>query len=160
MARRLKVIVVEDDPILCEAFASTLEKDPLIKTAQAHTLVDAVHLCQMEPQVVLLLDLSVPGVKDVEIVETLRKETPGAIIIVVTGHEKLADAAMQAGASKVIIKGSNESWGPGLIKAFRDTVTAREVELLFAPTRDILEKQKKTLTSVTPSIQHLVNNQK
>ena len=156
MARLLKVIVVEDDPILCDAFATTLETDPLITTAQAHTLKEAEDLCELEPQVVLFLDLSVPGVKGVQIVELLRKKKPGAVIVVITGSAHLADAAIAAGASKVIIKSSPDSFGPGLIKSVRDAVTVREVELLFAPTVSAIKEQRETLTTVP----QLVNNQK
>ncbi len=154
MARILKVIVVEDDTLLCNLFAETLEKDARISTAQAHDLPEAIRLCQQEPQVVLLVDLTIPGAKGVEVIEAGRKAAPGATIVVITGNAEIEKDALSAGATTVIQKGSPESFGDALVKTVRDAVIQHEVQLLYAPMKDAVKTQQSKLNAVQSLLKH------
>ncbi len=146
--RNLKVIVVEDDEVLCGLFASELDKDPFIKTAQAHDLPEAVRLCQLEPQVVLLVDLTIPGAKGMEAVSETRQAAPGATIIVITGNLDADQAALDAGATTVIHKGTRESYGEPLRKAVRDAVSLHEMQLLYRPVRQTIAEVKNVTNKI------------
>jgi two-component system cell cycle response regulator len=152
MQRLLKAIVVEDDPLLCRLFAETLEGDSRITTAQAHDLPEAVRLCRKEPQVLLLVDLSIPGAEGMQAVSALRKEAPGATVVVITGNSDSEAAALRAGAHAVIIKGSEDSHGAALIDAVRHAVLAHEVELMFAPTLLAVDKVTRKAQLVSDSV--------
>ena len=158
MSRLLKVIVVEDNPELCTLYADCLNSDPNITTVKAHNLAEAVALCQKEPQVVILADLTLPDATGVQAM-ALRKEAPGATFIVITGDMNAADAAKDAGAEAVIVKGDPESIGSGLIRTVRNCVTAHEMKLLFAPGKAVIEKQGESLKTVKDKIGQLVKNQ-
>jgi CheY-like chemotaxis protein len=145
MQRLLKAIVVEDNTAVRNLIAHTLESDVNIKTATAHDLPEAVQLCRKEPQVVLIIDLGLPSCHDVEAIRSLKKEAPGATVVVITGQPLLEDAARRAGAHAVIIKGSPESIGDGFVKAVREAVVRHDVELLFAPVTAVMEKCERNL---------------
>lgn len=145
MHRLLKAIVMEDDPVLCKLFADTLEKDDRITAEVAHDLPEAIGICQRERQVVLLVDLSVPGARGMQAVTDLRKILPGATLIVITGNPDAEIDAKKAGAHAVIIKGSPQSFGDGLIWAVRMAVMARDNELLFQPAMNAVAKQEKKI---------------
>lgn len=157
MARRLKVIVVEDDQLLCRLFAETLDKDPLIQTGQANDLEEALRLCTLEPQVVLLVDLSIPGAKGVEVVSETRKAAPGATIIVITGTDHYDKDAIKAGATAVIHKGTQDSIGNQLIKTIRDAVTKHEMELLFANVNELAAQQAQKIESLSVEVKGSVS---
>ena len=143
--RLLKAFVVEDDPVLCRAFADTLKGDGHITAVEAHDLPDAVRLCRQEPQPVILVDLGLPSAAGTDAVTALRRELPGATLVVITGAADKEDAAIRAGAHAVIAKGSAESYGRGLIDAVRRAVVAHDVRLLFQPAKEGLERQEELL---------------
>jgi len=143
--RLLKAFVVEDDPTLCRAFADALKADGQITTVEAHDLPDAVRLCRQEPQPVILVDLGLPSAAGTDAVTALRRELPGATLVVITGAADKEDAAVRAGAHAVISKGSPESYGRGLIDAVRRAVVAHDIRLLFAPSKEGLERQGELL---------------
>lgn len=152
MHRLLKVFVVEDDPVLCPLYAEMLRNDPGIATAEAHDLPEAIDLCRRERQVVLLVDLGLPSAKDMEAVTELRKEAPGATLVVITGNVDAEKPARKAGAHGVIIKGSPESIGDGLIKTIRDAVVRHDVELLLAPAVAVQEKISERISTLEDSV--------
>lgn len=145
MQRLLKAIVVEDNPQICEIISHTLQKDKNITTATAHDLPEAVQLCRREPQVVLVVDLGLPSCHEVEAIQALRKEAPGATVVVLTGQADLEDDALKAGAHAVIIKGGPNCYGEGLVKKIREAVVSHDVELLFAPATNAAEKVRKKI---------------
>jgi Response regulator containing a CheY-like receiver domain and an HTH DNA-binding domain len=149
--RLLKTIVVEDDEKLRAGFASTLAMDDGIKTVEAGTLAEAIKLCQKERQVVLLVDLGLPDSKGIETVERLKKELPGATLVVITGEAGVEKEAMNAGASAVIAKGSKESHGPALVAAVRQAVVRHDIELQFRPGFDAIKEIEGRLKEVTIS---------
>lgn len=143
--RLLRVIVVEDDKTLCQAFAEALEADKSITTVQAHDLPEAIQLCRREPQVVMLVDLGLPSATGMDAVTMMRKENPGATLIVITGDMDAKPEAMRAGAHAVIVKGGEDSVGSGLIDAVRNAVRAHDSELLFVRGQAILDRTERRI---------------
>lgn len=141
MHRPLKAIVIEDDPTLCRMFAEVLSSDPGIDSDQARTLAEGLVLCQAEKHLVLLVDLGLPDAHGTEAVPVLRKTVPGATLVVVTGSADLTDDALEAGAHAVIVKGSPESHGAGLVRTVRQAVINHENELLFVGAARALDRQ-------------------
>jgi DNA-binding NarL/FixJ family response regulator len=142
MHRLLNVMVVEDDPTLRHLFAESLRDDPDINTHEMGTIEEAARASLAERQFVVLLD---PGLSDSSGLEglfILHQTAPGAVVVFITGSDELIQPAKDAGADAVIIKGSPESVGAGLIKAVRNAVIARDHKRQFAP---LMERNKHVL---------------
>lgn len=153
MKRLLRAIVVEDNDLLRNLYASTLEADEGISTVNAGTLQDAISLCRREPQVVLLVDLGIPGAEGVSAIPSLRREAPGATLVVITGKEELRDKALAAGAHAVIIKSSPESVGDELIRAVRAAVVRHDAELLASPAVAASDKLQESIKAAQTALE-------
>jgi DNA-binding NarL/FixJ family response regulator len=101
------VLVCDDAPDVRALFAIELQADGDIDVVgQAADGVAALGLAlKLDPQVVLL-DLAMPRLTGLEVVERLAAERPGMAIVVVTGASDPAieRQAMQAGALRMLSK--------------------------------------------------------
>ena len=98
----IRVLLVEDFPLVREGVAAALERDPAItvvgEAANGREGLEKAH--ELRPDVVLL-DLHMPELGGMMLLERLRSEMPGVRTIVMTASEKgepLLDA-VAAGAS-------------------------------------------------------------
>lgn len=149
MHRRLKVIVVEDDPALRTAFCATLAQDPYIVTAEAKDMEEALALCHNETQIALLVDPGLPNLRGVEAVSVLHRTLPGAPLVAITGNDDLRRPALDAGATEVVIKASPESMGQKLIDTIRKAAVANDTALQFGPGWDLIREIKDRLAGST-----------
>ncbi len=152
MKRTLKAVIVEDNADVSQMMADALDGASDISAQQVHDLPDAVSLCRRSPQMVLLVDLGLPSASGADAVSILRREAPEATLVVVTGRSELSEDAKKCGAHRVIIKGSDESYGDGLVKAVREAVIAHDVELLFAPAAKAAAKTERTINVMSDSV--------
>ncbi len=141
MDRKINCIIIEDDIPLREAFREALERDPNITVKEAGDIEQGGRLARQEPQVVVLADLGLPDGRGIDVINVVRHENPGAVIVVITGDERIKTEALAAGADHVIIKATIESFGDGLIKAVRDAVDAHEIALIHEPALTLTKSQ-------------------
>ncbi len=128
--RPLKVLVVEDNDALREAFADQLRRDPAITTCEASTLVQGAKLARKQERFVVLIDLTLEDAKELEAVHVMKRIIPGATLVVVTGaSEEIRKACLLLGVHGVIEKASPDSWGQGLIDAVRRAVKVHDDEI-------------------------------
>ncbi len=138
----IKAIVIEDNEVHRHAVAEFLGRDPHITSVEAATLLEGARLAMNEPRVLLLVDLTLPvgdGISvtsGTEAIEVMQRMIPGATRVVITGDETAKEACLKAGAHAVIIKGTPESYGDGLIRALNRAVVFHETELLAAPAKE------------------------
>ena len=105
----IRLLLIDDFPLIREGFAAALESDPGLKiVGQADNGEEGLRLArELQPDVVVL-DLSMPGMGGMTVMEKLRTEAPEAKVLVVTATEKaqpLLDA-VAAGASGYLTKRS------------------------------------------------------
>ena len=88
--RRIRVVVVDDHPLLRDAVKFACEDDPTIEiVGDAGTGQAALDLCEELSPDVLVLDLSLPGgIDGFEVARRLRAEGSGTRILVLTGSEE------------------------------------------------------------------------
>jgi DNA-binding NtrC family response regulator len=105
MAPPARVLLVDDDPDFCEALGDRLRAQGFQVTV-ADRGVEALRLCREEPPQIVLLDLVLPGMDGMVVLETLRREEPDVVVIVITGHGTIARAveAMKKGAYDFVTK--------------------------------------------------------
>ncbi|MFQ5656224.1 MAG: response regulator [Candidatus Methylomirabilales bacterium] len=122
-----KVLVVEDE-FLERAIYSDLLRQHGYKVIPATTGSQALELLRDETVDVILVDLVLPGMSGLELIERLRAVTPETPVIVVTAHPSSTNAitALKLGAFDYIVKGfKNEV----MLHAIKRAVEKRQLEL-------------------------------
>ena len=108
--RKLRVLVVDDTPLVRHGIRSLLEKrDNIELIGEASSAQEASDLCGSLSPDVILLDQDMPGLDSVEAIRLIKERVPRAEIIVLadwTDAEK-AFRSLEAGASGYILKDIN-----------------------------------------------------
>lgn len=108
-SRPIRILVVDDHPILREGVAAILEDRPdMLLVGEARDGVEAiVQFRDLHPDVTLM-DLQMPGMGGVEAIKAIRDEHPNACIVVLTTYDGDVQAvrALKAGAMGYLLKSS------------------------------------------------------
>src|SRR3954454_10747893 len=103
----IRILLVDDFPLLRQGLAAALETDPALKVVgQADDGEEGLRLArELQPDVVVL-DLHMPGMGGMTVLERLRTEAPEAKVLVVTATEKGQPLleAVAAGATGYLTK--------------------------------------------------------
>lgn len=105
---RIRVLVVDDHPIMRVGIAAIIEATPDMTTvAQAGSGEEAIELFEKHLPDITLMDLRLPGMSGVEAIRTLMSRHRNAKFVVLTTYEGDEDIhqALSAGARSYIIKG-------------------------------------------------------
>ena len=99
MASHGKVLIIDDEESLRIACEQTLELDGFSVSTAANGLA-GIELARRESFHVVLLDLRMPGMYGMEVLQKLRQESPNAMVIVITGYATIESAvkAIKQGA--------------------------------------------------------------
>jgi len=107
ITRQIKILTVDDHPILREGIASIIqgEKD-MVVVGEAANGREAIEVFRNKRPDVTLMDLQMPDVNGISAIAAIRQEHPQARIIVLTTYEGdvLARRALKAGATGYILK--------------------------------------------------------
>ena len=105
MAPPARVLLVEDDPDFCEARGDR-RRSLGFEVSVADRGSEALRLCREEPPAIVLLDLVLPGMDGMAVLEAIRRSEPAVVVIVITGHGTIARAveAMKKGAYDFVSK--------------------------------------------------------
>src|SRR3989475_5774225 len=105
MAQSARILLVDDDADFCEALSDRLRAlgFPVTVTDRG---VEALRLVREDAPAIVLLDLVLPGLDGMTVLETLRREEPDVAVVVITGHGTIARAveAMKKGAYDFVTK--------------------------------------------------------
>jgi two-component system repressor protein LuxO len=102
---RLNVLMVEDTPSLAALYQAYLQEEPLSLTVVSSGEQALEHIRRQPPDI-LLLDLILPDMPGMDILQWLHREYPGVTTIVMTAHGSVDVAvdAMRLGAHDFISK--------------------------------------------------------
>jgi len=103
----IRILLVDDFPLVREGFAIALEADPgLTVVGQAEDGESALRLARELAPDVVMLDLRMPGMGGITLLERLRTEAPHTKPLVVTATEKVQPLldAVAAGAAGYLTK--------------------------------------------------------
>src|SRR3954468_14155307 len=85
---RVRVLVVEDHPIVREGLVLYLERDPQFEVVEAvGTGKDAVSAFLQHHPDIVLMDLQLPVMSGVDAIRAIRRAAPDARIVVLTMYE-------------------------------------------------------------------------
>jgi len=108
-AARIRVLIVDDHPMLREGLVSVLELEPdLIVVGQAASGLEAIDsYLNLRPDITLM-DIQMPGLSGVDAIAAIREHSPSARVIVLTTYAGDAQAlrALKAGAVGYLPKSS------------------------------------------------------
>jgi two-component system, NarL family, response regulator NreC len=103
----IRILLIDDFPLLREGFAAALETDPALKVVgQAEDGEEGLRLARETQPDVVILDLRMPEMGGMTVLERLRTDVPDAKVLIVTATEKaqpLLDA-VAAGAAGYLTK--------------------------------------------------------
>jgi DNA-binding NtrC family response regulator len=105
MSKSKQILIVDDEPNVRLVFRTALgSSDYLVATAQDGAT--ALRWLRESPADLVLLDLSMPGVGGMEVLETLRKEGNEVPVVIITAHGSVPNAvqAMKLGAIDFLAK--------------------------------------------------------
>lgn len=129
----MKIVIVDDEPIICEGLAnmlSTKKEENWELIAIYHDTEEALETCNWENVDLLLLDINMPGMNGLEMVESLREREWDTLVIIISGYAQFeyARKAMQNNAVDFITKPvATEKLFDALHKA-QLTLNKREIE--------------------------------
>ncbi len=105
---RIKVLVVDDHPIVRVGIAAIINARPdMMTVAQAESAEEAIILFEQHLPDITLMDLRLPKMSGVEAIRIIRRRHPKACFVVLTTYEGDEDIyqAIEAGARAYVIKG-------------------------------------------------------
>jgi two-component system LytT family response regulator len=107
MTKQLTAVIVDDEPLALEGLSLRLAKIPEIKViGEAENGDEAIKLCQtLEPDV-LFLDLQLPGLNGIEVVQAMQADTL-PMIVFVSAYSEYAIEAFELNAIDYVLKPAN-----------------------------------------------------
>jgi two-component system, NarL family, response regulator len=106
-ARSIRVLVVDDHPIVRQGLVSILESEPdMVIVGQASNGNEAIAQFRLHQPDVVLLDLRMPQLGGVEVITAVRAEAPEANIIMLTIYDtdEAIYQGLRAGARAYLLK--------------------------------------------------------
>src|SRR3990170_2181118 len=104
----MRIAIVEDDPMQLENLRILLNGEDTMQVVGAYNSGEKAleEICEVSPDV-LLVDIGLPGMSGVELIDRVTLEMPDVEVMVFTGHaeREIIFAAIKAGASGYILKG-------------------------------------------------------
>lgn len=102
----IRVMVVDDHPLVRSAVAKAISGDGMVVVAEASTAEEALALAPEVAPDILLLDIALPGMSGLELVRELAPRLPNTRIVMLTmsSNERDVTDAMRYGASGYLTK--------------------------------------------------------
>src|SRR5580765_9003123 len=100
-----RLLVVDDEPTICDALKAALSTDGFVVQAAENAIQGIAELERQEFELVLA-DLSLPRVSGLELLDRVKKSWPSVEVIVITGQGSIATAvdAIKRGAYHYVTK--------------------------------------------------------
>ncbi len=124
------VLVVDDEAVIRRSLRRRLHYEGWT-VLEASSGPAALAALEREPCDLVVLDIKMPGMDGMEVLERLRAERPSVAVVMHTGHGDIETAvrAIQAGAAHFLEKGSGSDIGACLRLALEKTATIERKRL-------------------------------
>jgi DNA-binding NtrC family response regulator len=105
MIRKAKILIIDDEDVICKGCKQTLEKDGFEVDYAQNGIVGLAKLHDKAYDMVLI-DLMMPQIKGMDVLEAVRKYDPNIINIIITGYaiEQVVARAIEKGAYDYLAK--------------------------------------------------------
>jgi DNA-binding NtrC family response regulator len=100
-----RLLIVEDEPILCDSLKRVFEREGY-EVSAAGTAETALQLYDAVPHDLILCDIILPGMDGIEFLKTVKRRSPDQLVIIMTAYASIETAvgALRAGARDYILK--------------------------------------------------------
>ena len=133
----MKVLIVDDDRIVCQALKTILEQDPALHvTALGSSYEDAVRLYDQHQPDILLMDIRMGEKTGLDAAETILARHPAARILFLTtfSDDEYILRALDIGAKGYLLKQDYEAIAPALKAVYSgQTVFGSEIVQALPP---------------------------
>ena len=103
-----ELLVVDDSKVMRDMIVACLRADPSLKFTHAGSGLEAIEQLSLRPFDLLVLDLNMPDIGGIEVVEFVRGQDRlralPIIIVTTRGDETSRSRALAAGASRFMVK--------------------------------------------------------
>lgn len=127
----IRVYLIEDHPLMRETLCDLVELTPGLEFAgAAESAEEALEWLADGEADLLLVDISLPGLSGLELVEIVRERWPELRCLIVSGHRQQShvERAMGAGAGGYVMKGDAAEIPRAIESIFRgETYLSREL---------------------------------
>lgn len=134
----VRVLIVDDHPMVREGLRSMLEPAGVAVVGEAGTGEDALRAASALAPDVVLLDLELPDLDGLAVLQRLKTLEKGAAVLVITMHDDpvLVRRAVEAGASGYVLKGVGRRELLAALEAVRHGESVIDPALLRATLSD------------------------
>jgi len=103
--RNVSILVIDDEELIKVSIKQHLDKEGY-EVLTAGTGEEGLKILKTEPPDIVLLDLHMPGINGLEVLESIKKTNPDTIVIIITAHGDIEAAvhAMKLGAYDFVEK--------------------------------------------------------
>ena len=122
-ARMIKVVVVDDEPMVCAHLRTILGSDPEVEVVgEAHDGAAGVDAVTRHRPDVVLMDLRMPGVDGIAAIERIGRLTdpPPVVVLTTFDADQYVLRALRAGASGFLVKSTPPEDLIGLVRVAAD----------------------------------------
>ncbi len=106
----IKVLIADDHPLIIAGIRRTIEPlDDVALVGEARSATELLELVQRRRPDIVLMDLRMPGMNGVEVIQRIRRDHPGAYVVVLSACDErpTIDRALTAGASAYVLKSAH-----------------------------------------------------
>ena len=106
-ASRLRILVVDDHPIVLEGMSQVLGREPDLRVEwTARSIAEAMAVCRQQAPDLAIVDLSLADGSGMELIHQMHAHCPEVPILVMSMHDEAlyADRALRAGAQGYLMK--------------------------------------------------------
>ena len=120
-----RLFIVEDHPVMRQSLQAFIERQEELEVCgEADTAETALEqIAQTRPDLVLI-DVSLPGMSGLDLLEVIREQYPNLLCVILSGHGERShvDHAMMAGARGYILKGDTDDLAIALRKIIQGEI--------------------------------------
>jgi two-component system nitrate/nitrite response regulator NarL len=174
LAASVRIVVVDDHTLFRRGLTALLAREPGFSiVGEAADGFEGIKTVGTQQPDVVLLDLHMPGISGLEAIDAIRKEAPGAQVVMLTVSEDEDDllAALRGGASGYLLKNIDSDFLVDAIRRARvrtrgepapdATLSPREREILTHVARGASNKEIARSLAVAEStvkihVQHIL----
>jgi two-component system response regulator YesN len=107
----MKILIVDDEPIMLDAICKILAKEEHIRVETARTGREAIEKAESFLPELIMMDIKMPGISGLEALTEIRRITPQAISIIVTAYDNFnfAQEALRLHVFDYLLKPVNKT---------------------------------------------------
>jgi DNA-binding NarL/FixJ family response regulator len=152
MSEKIKVLVADDHQLFVDGVKLILKKHPDVQVvAEAGDGASLLSLLKETAIDLVITDLSMPGMKGIELVKAIKQKHPQVKLLVVTMHndQEIISEILQAEAEGYILKNSGKTEMLEAVDDLMNGKTHYDKEVLHLLVQKI-KKEKQTVTKTKP----------